>query len=131
MSDRPEAPPEAQLITAALKRAKMSAREAARRAGLSDARWRQITSGYQAVSGTRVPVSAPAETLARMAEVVGVTAEQLTEAGRGDAAEELRTLPTSESVGRTPTVEELAARLAELETKFNELMSRDQRRDAS
>lgn len=92
VSTRPEAPPEGQLITAALKRAKMSVRGAAREAGISEARWRQIASGYQTVSGTHVPVTAPAETLARMARVVRVTAEELREAGRSDAAEELERL---------------------------------------
>lgn len=70
----------------------MSARTAAREAGISEARWRQIASGYQTVSGTRVPVTAPAETLARMARVVGVTPPELEEAGREDAATELRAL---------------------------------------
>lgn len=80
------------MITAALKRARLSARAAARQAGISDARWRQITSGYQTVSKTQVPVRAPADTLARMARAVNVTPEDLEEAGRGDAAEELRAL---------------------------------------
>lgn len=125
MSERPATPPEGELITAALKRKKMSAREAARRAGISDARWRQITSGYQTVSGTRVPVSAPAETVARMAQVVGVTSEQLATAGREDAAEALRDLaPPGEPEQGPPTVEELAAELAEVKRKNRELEQR-------
>lgn len=92
MSERPTPPREAALIATALKRSNLSARAAAQRAGISDARWRQITSGYQTVSGTQVPVRAPADTLARMARTVGATPEQLEEAGRADAAEELRDL---------------------------------------
>ncbi|CAL9433628.1 hypothetical protein SUDANB21_02101 [Streptomyces sp. enrichment culture] len=85
-----EPPPEARLIREALRRARLSAREAARRAGISETRWRQIANGYQDVGrGVRVPTTGPAETLARMAQVAGVTADQLREAGRADAAEEL------------------------------------------
>jgi len=65
----------------------MSAREAARRAGISEGRWRQIAGGYQVVSpGVYAHVRGPAATLARMASAAGVTPEQLTAAGRDDAA---------------------------------------------
>ena len=77
-------------MTKALAGAKLSAREAARRAGISEGRWRQIAGGYQVVSaGVYAPVRGPAQTLARMAAVVGVTPAQLTEAGRPDAARAL------------------------------------------
>jgi transcriptional regulator with XRE-family HTH domain len=90
MGDRPEPPPWGALIAAALKRAGLSAREASRRAGLSEGRWRQITSGYQVVSpGVYAEVRGPAATLARMAAVAGVTPAELRSAGRDDAAEEL------------------------------------------
>ncbi|MEU5640000.1 helix-turn-helix domain-containing protein [Streptomyces milbemycinicus] len=89
---RPEPPPEAVLIKKALKRNRISGREAARRAGISDARWRQIVSGYQTVSGSHIPVRAPDETLARMAHVAGVTADELGQAGREAAAEALEEL---------------------------------------
>jgi transcriptional regulator with XRE-family HTH domain len=87
MVDRPAPPAWGVLITAALRAAGMSAREAARRAGISEGRWRQIASGYQVVSpGAYAQVRGPAATLARMATVAGVTPEQLTSAGRDDAA---------------------------------------------
>ncbi|MGY0064232.1 helix-turn-helix domain-containing protein [Streptomyces sp. LZ34] len=89
---RPEPPPEAVLIKKALKRNRISGREAARRAGISDARWRQIVSGYQTVSGSHIPVRAPDETLARMAHVAGVTADELRRADRETAAEALEEL---------------------------------------
>ncbi|WP_405961184.1 helix-turn-helix domain-containing protein [Streptomyces sp. NBC_00024] len=78
----------------------MSGREAARRSGVSDSRWRQIIHGYQTVSGNHVPVVAPAETLARMAQATQVSADELRKAGRPDAAAELDRLavpPPSES----------------------------------
>ncbi len=88
MADRPEPPPWGAMITAALAGRGMSAREAARRAGLSEGRWRQVTGGYQVVSpGVYAQVRGPAATLARMAAVAGVTPDQLRSAGRSDAAD--------------------------------------------
>lgn len=90
MPERPAPPPWGALLTKALPRAKLSAREAARRAGISEGRWRQIAGGYQVVSaGVYAPVRGPADTLARMAAVVGVTPAQLRRAGRPDAARAL------------------------------------------
>ena len=90
MAERPSPPPWGVLLTKALADAQISAREASRRAGISEGRWRQIASGYQIVSaGVYAPVHGPARTLARMAAVAGVTPEQLTDAGRADAAKVL------------------------------------------
>jgi transcriptional regulator with XRE-family HTH domain len=93
MSTRPAPTPEGELIKDALKRTRLSARRAAERAGISEGRWRQIVNGYQTVTrGQHVPVTGPAETVARMAHVVGVTPEQLEGVQRADAAAELRLL---------------------------------------
>ncbi|WP_405583674.1 helix-turn-helix domain-containing protein [Streptomyces sp. NBC_01190] len=86
MTERPPAPPEGELIKAALKTSPFSQRQAALRAGISETRWRQIVSGYQAVGGEKVPFRSRDETLARMAHVVGVSPGDLTEVGRPDAA---------------------------------------------
>lgn len=65
----------------------------AKHAEISEGRWRQIVKGYQqANKETRLRVVAPAGTLARMAAAVSATPEELEQAGRGDAAEELRKL---------------------------------------
>src|SRR5258708_32144315 len=94
MPNRPEPPPWRALITAALPRAQLSAREAAGRGGISGGRWRQIAGGSQVVSaGVYAPVHGPAGTLARMAAVVGVTPAQLRRAGRPDAARALAAAP--------------------------------------
>ena len=93
MEQRPDQPPEGRLIAAAADRLDISIREAARRAGLSYGRWRQIVKGYQNISpGVYGEVrNAPARTVAKMARVVGVTAEQMeTEGQRPDVAEILR-----------------------------------------
>lgn len=92
MPERPEPPPEGRLIADAARRANLSIREASRRAGISYGRWRQVVTGIQNVSpGNYAKVHAPAATLARMAAVAGVTAEQMeTEGRRPDAAEEMR-----------------------------------------
>ena len=107
MADRPDPPPWGALIAAALRAAGLSAREAARRAGISEGRWRQITSGYQVVSpGVYAQVRGPAGTLARMAAVAGVTPEQLTAAGRDDAARVLL-----REQGDRPDGDEIVARV--------------------
>jgi transcriptional regulator with XRE-family HTH domain len=91
--DKPEQPPEGRLIAEALRRSKLSARKASELAGMSDGRWGQIVRGYQTMgSGVFAPVRGPAETVAKMAQVVGVTPAQLEDVGRADAAEELREL---------------------------------------
>lgn len=99
MSEHPDPPPEGVLIQTALERMrpKLSVRAAAPRAGIGEARWRQIVKGYVTVSGTDVPVAGPAETVARMAQVVGVTPDELAAAGREDAAEELRLAAAAEA----------------------------------
>jgi lambda repressor-like predicted transcriptional regulator len=87
MSERPEPPPWGAVITAGLRRSRLSARQASRQAGISEGRWRQIAGGYQVVSpGVYAPVRGPAATLARMAAVAGVSAADLRAAGRADAA---------------------------------------------
>ncbi|GAB3115975.1 hypothetical protein GCM10027160_24180 [Streptomyces calidiresistens] len=90
-TSRPAPTPEGAAITAAQKRARISVRRAAEAAGISEGRWRQIASGYQVVGrGNYVPVSgAPADTIARMAHVVGLTPQDLDATGRRDAATEL------------------------------------------
>lgn len=91
MDERPEQPPEGKLIEEAAGDLGLSIREAARRAGISYGRWRQIVKGYQNVSpGSYARVHAPAKTLAGMARVVRVSADDLEQAGRGDAADILR-----------------------------------------
>jgi|SRR5580698_3608511 hypothetical protein len=104
MTGRPEPPGWGALITAAIARNGLSAREAARRAGLSEGRWRQITGGYQVVSpGVYAEVRGPAGTLARMAAVAGVTPAQLRGVGRDDAARIL-----ADQQGPEPSAEMLA-----------------------
>lgn len=117
-------PPEAALIRKALKRGRISGREAARRVGLSETRWRQLYSGSHVIKGVRVVARAPADTLARIAYTIGITAEELSEAGRADAAQELEELaeiagPPSPSSSDAPTPPEdqlaaIAALLASL-----------------
>lgn len=87
---RPTPTKEGQLIGRAAERTGLSVRRLAAKAGISDARWRHIVNGYQPVGrGQTIPIVAPAETLARMARVVGVTPDELRKAGRADAAAEL------------------------------------------
>lgn len=89
MTERPTPPPEGKLIADALKRLHMSQREAAKRSGISESRWRQIVSGYQKIGDTYVPVRGPADTVARMASVVRLAPHLLSEAKRPDVAAEM------------------------------------------
>lgn len=98
VTEVPEQRPEGALIERAreARSPRLSIRAAAEAAGLSDGRWRQIVNGYQSAGASQyITVVGPAETIARMAKVVGVTAEQLSEVGRGDAAGELLRLNQS------------------------------------
>lgn len=85
--------PEGVLIQRVMQQRGLSASRVARLAGISPERWRQITNGYEAAGrGQRVEVIAPAGTLAKMAHAIGISPEQLEEAGRTDAAQVLRDL---------------------------------------
>lgn len=80
--------PEGVLIANALKRSGLSARKAASAAGISDTRLRHIITGYQpAGGGSRIPVVAPADTLARIAFSLSILEDELRQAGRSDAAD--------------------------------------------
>lgn len=71
----------------------LSRRQAAAKAGISASQWSDVERGHKkAGGGVIVPVQATAETLARMARVVGVSADDLAATGREDAADQLRTL---------------------------------------
>lgn len=90
------------LITAARLGLGISQRDAARRTGISEGHWRQITSGYQTVApGRYSAVRGTARTVAAMAAVVGLSPAQLEQADRADAADVLRTMqaaPTAAAV---------------------------------
>ncbi len=112
---RPAPPPWGALITSALREAGLSAREAARRAGISEGRWRQIASGYQVVSaGVYAPVRGPARTLARMAAVAGLSPGQLEQAGRADAAAALADASTA---GSAAAADAILRRVREMSTE--------------
>jgi transcriptional regulator with XRE-family HTH domain len=93
MNEKPTPPPEGELIRSALAQTGLSARKAAKKAGISEGRWRQIVNGYQvAAKGVYIPVVGSPERVAAMAKAVGVPPEDLAKAGRGDAAEKLAKL---------------------------------------
>ena len=67
----------------------MSVRRAASLAGISEGWWRHVEGGGFSRHGHWESLSASAQTLAAMARTVGVSADELTAAGRPDAAGEL------------------------------------------
>lgn len=87
--EKPPQRPEGKLIKDALDaRPKLSQRGLADRAGLSEGRARQIINGYASVGqGQFVEVVGPAETVARLFQVLDLTPEQASAAGRDDVAE--------------------------------------------
>ena len=101
MTAAPLPPPEALLITELREKPpRMSMRAAAAAARISEARWRQIEHGIRYFRGVPYPEAGPAQTIARMAHAVGATPEQLSAAGREDAAAELEAI--ARSVEGTP-----------------------------
>jgi hypothetical protein len=66
----------------------ISGREAARLAGMSEGRWRQIVRGVQAKAGMDIPVTAPARTIVAMALAVEVDPAEALRAAGFDVAEE-------------------------------------------
>jgi hypothetical protein len=109
MTKTPPQRPEGALIEAARLRQspRKSGRKAAEMAGISEGRWRHIVKGYQTVkAGMYVEITAPADTLARMAWAVDVTAEELRDVGRGDAADFLE---NALGVGKDPIPTEIRA----------------------
>lgn len=66
---------------------KISGRQLAERVKMSEGRIRQIVNGYKTEGGTVIEVSAPADTLARLALELGIDAHALGDAGRADAGE--------------------------------------------
>jgi hypothetical protein len=85
-------PPEAALIAIARRARGLSPEVAAALTPirLGGARWREIEKGYRGAGPNRRRVDGPKTTVAHMAHTVGVSPDQLVEAGRSDAAEILR-----------------------------------------
>lgn len=105
MNRPPEPPPEGVLIEQARNQAKLSVREAARRAGISEGWWRQVAKGYQSLSGGAFGIvrDVPADTVAKMAKAAGVKPEQMeTEGRRPDAARILREINRQEEERTAP-----------------------------
>jgi transcriptional regulator with XRE-family HTH domain len=108
----PEPPPEGAVIEAARAAARLSVREAARRAGISEGWWRQVAPGYQTLSGgAHGDVRAPAETIARMARAAGAVPADL-EGCRPDAAAILAGMLKAEQAPRPAPAPDEAVRAA-------------------
>lgn len=93
MDTREDQPLEGRLIEEARERRNLSQNKAAKMAGMSGTRWRQIVYGEASGGpGIKNPVTGNAETIARMARVVEISPEDLIAADRQDAADELVTI---------------------------------------
>jgi transcriptional regulator with XRE-family HTH domain len=78
----------------------LSRRQAAARAGISPSQWSDVERGSKrAGPGIVIPVQATAQTLAKMAAAIGVSADELAAAGREDAADQLRSASQQQQLG--------------------------------
>jgi transcriptional regulator with XRE-family HTH domain len=64
-------------IRAAREALNLSKRAAAQRAGVSEARWRQIENGVQYVNGEPTPTRTTAETLVRIVQSIGLDVDRM------------------------------------------------------
>lgn len=69
---------------------KISGRALAEKVGLSEGRVRQIVNGYKTEGGQVIEITAPTDTLTRIAEELKIDAADMQAAGREDVAEILR-----------------------------------------
>lgn len=92
-------------------RGRMSIREAARRAGISEGRWRQLESGYQGSKQYPSPVTTKAPTVIAMAKAVGLHVREALELADFDPAEhiELDELPAAQPTLQRASTDELLA----------------------
>lgn len=82
--------PEGKLIRHARKQSRLSIPAAAAAAGISAEHWGNVERGYRSISADeREDVTGTPDMIALMARTVSVTAQQLTAAGRPDAAQAL------------------------------------------
>ena len=105
--DKPVPPPEATLITLARKAAGLSVPAAIRKTAedvIGAARWSQLENGYEVKAGQPVPVRGRDDTIAHMAFAVGVTPDELDEAGRPDAGDVLREILRQQEKARQAAV---------------------------
>jgi len=115
--------PEGKLIETAMKAKGLSARKAASLAGISDGRWNQIMNGYSSKRvGQILSEVGPDVTLARMARVVDVSANQLREVGRPDAADALLRLVGMEDEADWQNVGTALDRLINIREQLNSVI---------
>ncbi|MEU3013407.1 helix-turn-helix domain-containing protein [Nocardia asteroides] len=68
------------LIQAAREDAGYSKRQAARKSGISEGRWRQLEDGWEVTRGAKIPVRTTPETIVQIAHAMAIDAEQLLKA---------------------------------------------------
>ena len=126
------------------KRPKLSQNAVAKAADTSATTYRRIIRGVSRFGGQDVPFEGADETVARIADVLGVTPEQLEQVGRPGAAEELRAsrpharlsqvrieapAQPAEDEGEDPKIERAAELLAEAQALLEEI--RRERREGA
>jgi transcriptional regulator with XRE-family HTH domain len=100
------------LVEAARKQAGISKREAARRAGISEGRWRQIVTGIQKAGEVDIPVNPRRTTVEAMARAVGVNPDRAIVAAGFEPAR--RPQPDEAEIDKTPLDPDVVAILRKL-----------------
>lgn len=93
----------------------LGVREAARRAGISEGRWRQLESGVQKIGGREIPIKTRPATAAAVAKVVGWEVDDAVRTAGFDPSENRpvrEPVLTLRNVSDEDLVREIAARLA-------------------
>lgn len=76
------------LLQSGRQKAGLSVRRAAKAAGISEARWRQLERGYQSSGSAKIPANPKADTVVKAADAVGVDADEALAAAGIDADSE-------------------------------------------
>ena len=118
-------PPEARLITE--HRGRVSIREAARQAGVSETTWRKVEAGRRLESDAPAdkPYNGKAATIAAMAQAVGVTPDELEATRRINAIEAARIMRNDAGPG--PDYPDVVAMVTRIERARN--LTRQQKRE--
>lgn len=103
------------------RRPRLSQNAVAKAAGTSPTTYRRVISGISRFGGQDVPFNASAETVARIADVLGITPDELYGVGSKEASEELRILHLQRSTNPGGEDDEDEDQFERMDRLYNEL----------
>lgn len=84
MTEQTDQWPLGRLMTESRAALRLSKRQAASRAGISETRWRQLEAGFETIRGQNFPVKTTPETVARIASALSQSADKFLSAAGFD-----------------------------------------------